>query len=41
MAGWKDFGVTALAVAITIALGKLSWRYFERPIVRWGHQRQY
>ncbi len=38
---WKDLGVTCLAVAITIAFGKLSWRYFEKPIVRWGHTWQY
>jgi len=33
---WKDFGVTLLAAVITVALGKLSWRYFEKPIVRWS-----
>jgi peptidoglycan/LPS O-acetylase OafA/YrhL len=41
LASWKDLGVTLLAVAITIAFGKLSWRYFEKPIVRWGHTWQY
>jgi len=41
LATWKDLGATLLAVAMTIALGKLSWRYFEKPIVRWGHTWQY
>ena len=41
LANWKDFGVTLLAVAITIAFGKLSWRYFEGPIVRLGHTWRY
>lgn len=41
LASRKDFGVALLAVAITIAFGKLSWRYFERPIMRWGHTWQY
>jgi peptidoglycan/LPS O-acetylase OafA/YrhL len=38
---WKDFAVTCVAVAITIALASLSWRYFEKPIVRWSHKRRY
>jgi peptidoglycan/LPS O-acetylase OafA/YrhL len=41
LATWKDFGAMLLAIAITIAIGKLSWRYFEKPIVRWGHTWQY
>jgi peptidoglycan/LPS O-acetylase OafA/YrhL len=36
LATWKDFGVTLLAAAISIALGRLSWLYFEKPIVRWS-----
>jgi peptidoglycan/LPS O-acetylase OafA/YrhL len=38
---WKDYAVTCLAVAVTIALASLSWRYFEKPIVRWSHKQQY
>jgi peptidoglycan/LPS O-acetylase OafA/YrhL len=38
---WKDFGVILLAVAISITIGKLSWEYFERPIVRWSHTWRY
>jgi peptidoglycan/LPS O-acetylase OafA/YrhL len=41
LASWKDFAVTLLALAITITFGKLSWRYFEKPIMRWGHTWQY
>lgn len=37
LASWKDFGVTLIALAITITFAKLSWRYFEHPIVPWGH----
>jgi peptidoglycan/LPS O-acetylase OafA/YrhL len=40
-ASWQDFGVRLLALAITLTFAKLSWRYFESPIVRWGHTRQY
>jgi peptidoglycan/LPS O-acetylase OafA/YrhL len=39
--GWMDFGVTTLILAATLAFGKLSWQYFERPIVRWSHKRLY
>ena len=38
---WKDLGITCLAVAATIAFASLSWRYFEKPIVRWSHKRRY
>jgi peptidoglycan/LPS O-acetylase OafA/YrhL len=41
LTSWKDFGVTLLALGITIALAKCTWRYFENPIVRWGHTWQY
>ncbi len=36
-----DAAVTLLALALTILLTTLSWRLFEKPIVRWGHQLQY
>jgi len=38
---WKDFGVTLLALAISISIGNLSWTYIEKPIVRWSHSRIY
>ena len=41
LASWKDLGVTVLSLGITLALAKLSWRYFEGPIVRRGHIWQY
>jgi peptidoglycan/LPS O-acetylase OafA/YrhL len=41
LASWKDFGITMIALGITITFAKLSWRYFENPIVRWGHTWQY
>lgn len=41
LATWKDFAATVLAFAVTMGLAKLSWRYFEKPIIRWGHSWQY
>lgn len=38
---WRDFGVIVLASATTIAFASLSWRYFEKPIVRWSHTWRY
>jgi peptidoglycan/LPS O-acetylase OafA/YrhL len=38
---WKDFEVVLLSVAITIGFCKLLWRFFEKPIIRWGHAWQY
>lgn len=34
-------GVTLLAGLLTFALAKLSWTYFERPLVRRGHRYSY
>ncbi len=41
LASWRDFLVTCLAFIITIILGRVSWLFFEKPIVRWGHRWQY
>ena len=41
LANWRDLEATLLATAITIAFSTLSWRYFEKPIVRWSHCRTY
>jgi peptidoglycan/LPS O-acetylase OafA/YrhL len=38
---WEDLGATSLAFLVTLGVAKLSWRYFEKPIVRWGHSWQY
>ncbi len=34
-------GVTALAALITYSLAKLSWRFFEQPLLRLGHAFRY
>jgi peptidoglycan/LPS O-acetylase OafA/YrhL len=36
-----DLAVTIFALALTILFTTLSWRFFEKPIVRWGHTLQY
>jgi len=36
-----DFGVTLLALAITLVLAQLSWSYFERPLILRGHRYRY
>jgi len=41
VAGWADFAVTIFALALTMTIGKVSWQYFERPIVRWSHTWHY
>jgi peptidoglycan/LPS O-acetylase OafA/YrhL len=38
---WKDYCVVLLALAISISIGRLSWRYVEKPMIRWGHSRVY
>jgi peptidoglycan/LPS O-acetylase OafA/YrhL len=30
-------GVTLLALLLTLAVASLSWRYFEKPLIRRGH----
>jgi peptidoglycan/LPS O-acetylase OafA/YrhL len=37
VAGWNGLGATALILAITLGFSKLSWEYFEKPIIRWSH----
>lgn len=41
IAGWADAGVTLLALAGTLGLAVVSWRYFERPIVQLGQRVNY
>jgi peptidoglycan/LPS O-acetylase OafA/YrhL len=36
-----DLLVTLFALGLVILFASLSWRYFEKPIVRWGHRLQY
>lgn len=41
LASWADFVVILYALAITIVLSKMSWEFFEKPFVRWGHNWRY
>jgi peptidoglycan/LPS O-acetylase OafA/YrhL len=37
----SDAGITILALCITIFLAAISYRFFEKPILRFGHRFQY
>jgi len=37
----SDLAVTALAFIVTWLLALLSWKFFEQPIIRWGHSFSY
>jgi peptidoglycan/LPS O-acetylase OafA/YrhL len=37
----KGVGVTLLAGAMTLVVASLSWKYFERPLIRRGHRYLY
>jgi peptidoglycan/LPS O-acetylase OafA/YrhL len=39
--GGRDLLVSVLALALSLTLATISWRWFERPIVRWGHSFHY
>jgi peptidoglycan/LPS O-acetylase OafA/YrhL len=38
---FSDLGLTAVALATTLAVAKLSWVYFEKPLVRRAHKYTY
>lgn len=38
---WRDAGVTLLAFAITVVIARLSWVYFERPLLKIGQRHVY
>lgn len=38
---WRGFLVTLLSAALTWILARLSWRYFEKPLVDRGHSYTY
>jgi peptidoglycan/LPS O-acetylase OafA/YrhL len=38
---WREFGVSMLALAFTIVFCRLSWLYFEKPLVKLGHRTSY
>jgi peptidoglycan/LPS O-acetylase OafA/YrhL len=37
----RGVGVTLLALLLTIAVAALSWRFFEKPLIRRGHSYSY
>jgi peptidoglycan/LPS O-acetylase OafA/YrhL len=37
----RGVGVTLLALALTVAVAALSWRFFEKPLIRRGHSYSY
>jgi peptidoglycan/LPS O-acetylase OafA/YrhL len=41
LAGFADFAVTALALAVTVAVAAASFRWFESPLIRLGHSARY
>jgi peptidoglycan/LPS O-acetylase OafA/YrhL len=41
IASLPDAAVTLLALILTLALATLSWVYFEKPLVKRGHQHSY
>lgn len=38
---WHDVGLSLLALAVTIVFCRLSWVYFEKPLVKIGHRTSY
>jgi peptidoglycan/LPS O-acetylase OafA/YrhL len=36
-----EIGVSAIALGVTLALCRLSWRFFEKPLIDIGHRVQY
>ena len=41
LTGLSTFGLTALAGLLLFALARLSWLYFEKPLIKRGHRYQY
>jgi peptidoglycan/LPS O-acetylase OafA/YrhL len=38
---WPQFGITIIALFLTIGLCRISWRYFEKPLMHVGHRSKY
>lgn len=38
---WGNIGAMAVAFGLTLAICQFSWMYFERPLLRFGHQYHY
>jgi peptidoglycan/LPS O-acetylase OafA/YrhL len=36
-----DFVAELATVGVTIGVAKLSWHFFEKPLIRWGHKMKY
>src|SRR5579871_42780 len=36
---WTEIGITVVAIAVVLVIAVMSWRWFESPLVRRGHQR--
>ena len=34
---WRGAATTALALAITLGIAQISWKYFEKPLIERGH----
>lgn len=41
LTGLSTFGLTAIAGLLLFALARLSWLYFEKPLIKRGHHHQY
>jgi peptidoglycan/LPS O-acetylase OafA/YrhL len=41
LAGFWDAGVGLVALFLTLAIARVSWNYFEKPLVRRGHKYSY
>jgi peptidoglycan/LPS O-acetylase OafA/YrhL len=37
----REFVVSLVALAVLLLLGRLSWRYFEKPLIQIGHRTHY
>jgi peptidoglycan/LPS O-acetylase OafA/YrhL len=38
---WDSFSLTLFAMGVTVLIAKLSWEYFEKPLVALGHNHSY
>jgi peptidoglycan/LPS O-acetylase OafA/YrhL len=41
ISNFADFLVTLLALIVTLILARISWKFFEKPIIAWGHSFSY
>jgi peptidoglycan/LPS O-acetylase OafA/YrhL len=41
LTGWRDVAGGLLAVAVTYGIARLSWTFFEQPLLRRGHRYRY